>query len=67
MAGTDVVPGAEEPGDLIFWAGHVGMVSAPGRLIHANAHHMAVVEEDLEPAIARIAATGSAVLRRLRP
>ncbi|MCC0072144.1 MAG: C40 family peptidase [Rhodobacter sp.] len=67
MAGADVVPGAEEPGDLIFWAGHVGMVSAPGRLIHANAHHMAVVEEDLEPAIARIAATGSAVLRRLRP
>lgn len=66
MSGADVVPGAEEPGDLVFWAGHVALVLAPGQMIHANAHHMAVVIEDLETAIARIAAGGSQVLRRLR-
>lgn len=66
MAGADITPGAEQAGDLIFWAGHVAMVAAPGRLIHANAHHMAVAEEDLEGAIARIAAKGESVIRRLR-
>lgn len=55
------------PGDLLFWPGHVAMIAAPGRMIHANAHHMAVAEEPLDPAIARIAAKGEAVFRRLRP
>lgn len=64
MAGAEVVPGAEQAGDLIFWASHVGMVSAPGRLIHANAHHMAVTEEDLDAVLAR---AEEPVLRRLRP
>ena len=53
--------GAEqEPrrGDLIFWKGHVGFVSGPDRLLHANAHHMATVEEPLAAAIARIAEAG---------
>lgn len=67
MAGADVLPGDEMPGDLIFWTGHVGMVSAPGRLIHANAHHMAVAEEPLAAAEARIAGKGERLTRRLRP
>jgi cell wall-associated NlpC family hydrolase len=67
MPGAEVAPGAEAPGDLIFWHGHVGMVTAPGTLLHANAHHMAVVEEPLARAEARIAAAGSAVVRRMRP
>ncbi|MCB1396961.1 MAG: C40 family peptidase [Rhodobacter sp.] len=66
MAGLDVEPGRERAGDLIFWKGHVGMVAEPGRLIHANATHMAVAEEDLAGAIARIAAKGDTVIRRLR-
>jgi cell wall-associated NlpC family hydrolase len=67
MPGLEVAPGAEAPGDLIFWRGHVAMVSAPGMILHANAHHMAVAEEPLAEAEARIAAKGDPVLRRLRP
>ncbi len=68
MPGTDPPPGQERPGDLVFWKGHVAMVSAPDRIVHANAHHMAVVEEPLAEATARIeAAGGGPVLRRLRP
>jgi hypothetical protein len=67
MPGAEVPPGAEAPGDLVFWKGHVAMVSAPGMILHANAHHMAVAEEPLAEAEARIAAKGDPVLRRLRP
>jgi cell wall-associated NlpC family hydrolase len=66
MVGQDIAPGAERAGDLVFWKGHVAMVSAPGWIIHANAHHMAVAEEPLAEAEARILAKGDAVLRRLR-
>ncbi|MBX9990066.1 NlpC/P60 family protein [Phreatobacter oligotrophus] len=41
-------------GDLIFWKGHVGIVSGPDELLHANGHHMMVVKEPLSGAIARI-------------
>ncbi|MEJ6393201.1 NlpC/P60 family protein [Gymnodinialimonas sp. 2305UL16-5] len=43
-------------GDLIFWDGHVGMMSSDTMLLHANAHHMAVAYEPLEDAVARIGA-----------
>ncbi len=49
-------------GDLIFWKGHVGFFAGDGKLLHANAFHMAVAEESLTAAIARIQATGSGVL-----
>lgn len=54
-------------GDLLFWKGHVGLAATPGLLLHANAFHMAVVEEPLHAAVARIAAAGSPVttVRRL--
>jgi cell wall-associated NlpC family hydrolase len=46
-------------GDLVFWKGHVAMGFGEGRIIHANAHHMAVAIESLDEAIARISAAGS--------
>lgn len=49
-------------GDLVCWKGHIGIVSAPGRLLHANAFHMAVAEEPLPEAIARIRQSGLEVM-----
>ena len=46
-------------GDLVFWSGHVGMMLDERRLIHANAHHMAVAVEPLADAVARIAEAGA--------
>lgn len=42
-------------GDLVFWKGHVGIMSDDATLLHANAHHMAVAYEPYEEAVARIA------------
>jgi cell wall-associated NlpC family hydrolase len=42
-------------GDLAFWRGHVAMLLDGARIIHANAHHMAVAIEPLDEAVARIA------------
>jgi len=42
-------------GDLVFWKGHVGILESPDRLLHASGHHMEVVSEPLEDALARIA------------
>ncbi|MEP1585403.1 MAG: NlpC/P60 family protein [Tateyamaria sp.] len=52
-AGSD-----HEPGDLLFWKGHVALVTSPTTMIHANAFHMRVVEEPIIPACARIAQNG---------
>ena len=41
-------------GDLLFWKGHVAWVQDSETLIHANAYHMAVALEPLQPAIDRI-------------
>lgn len=51
-------PCALKRGDLVCWKGHIGIVSAPGRLLHANAFHMAVAEEPLADAISRIKKLG---------
>jgi len=45
-------------GDLVFWKGHVGVMLDGARLLHANAHHMAVAIEPLGEAIQRIAEAG---------
>lgn len=42
-------------GDLVFWPGHVGIMSDGIMLVHANAHHMAVAVETLPEAADRIA------------
>lgn len=54
-------------GDLIFWKGHVGFYAGEGRLLHANAFHMAVAEEPFSEALLRIRATGSDVIAVRRP
>ena len=33
-------------GDLVFWEGHVGIMTSAADFLHANAHHMAV---EIEP------------------
>jgi cell wall-associated NlpC family hydrolase len=48
-------------GDLVFWAGHVGMMQDGERLLHANAHHMMVASEPLATMLSRMAARGLAV------
>lgn len=45
---------AVDKGDLIFWKGHVAMATSTTHMIHANGHHMLVVEEKIVPAIERI-------------
>lgn len=51
--GDTVKFAAREPGDLIFFPGHVGLLLAGDQLLHANAHWMAVVAEPLADVIAR--------------
>ncbi len=41
-------------GDLVFWPGHVG-IYYNNLLYHANAHHLAVVRENYQQAITRMA------------
>lgn len=40
--------------DLLFWKGHVALVTDPQTMLHANAGDMAVAEEGIEAGIARI-------------
>lgn len=42
-------------GDLVFFPGHVGFMADGARLIHANAHAMAVSVEPLADVVARLA------------
>ncbi len=48
------VDAASRRGDLVFWKGHMGVMLDEARLLHANAHHMAVAVEPLADAAARI-------------
>lgn len=48
----------KQAGDLLFWKGHVAMAVSSTDMIHANAFLMAVVEEPIEPACARILEQG---------
>jgi len=56
--GKDVSGQSYLSGDILFWKGHVGLISGPDSLIHANAYHMMVVEEPLQAAIVRIQENG---------
>lgn len=44
-------------GDLVFWNGHVGIMTNDRTLLHANGYHMKVVTEPLRRAAERIAKT----------
>ncbi|MGB7258872.1 MAG: C40 family peptidase [Pseudolabrys sp.] len=48
-------------GDLLFWKGHVAIACDGNKLLHANAHHMAVAVEPAREAIARIRTAGGEV------
>lgn len=67
--GRAVAPGTPlRRGDLVFWRGHVAIMLSSSRLLHANAHAMAVAAEPLADAAARIeAAGGGPVTARRRP
>ena len=58
--GVDVGGGLDKlvRGDLVFWPGHVGIMTNGFMLLHANAHHMAVVIEPVRSAVDRIARAG---------
>jgi cell wall-associated NlpC family hydrolase len=43
-------------GDLVFWDGHVGIMTDPAHLLHANGFHMQVIREPLHEAVDRITA-----------
>jgi cell wall-associated NlpC family hydrolase len=47
-------PGALRRGDLIFWKGHVGIMTDAATLLHANGHAMLVTAEPLAVARTRI-------------
>jgi cell wall-associated NlpC family hydrolase len=71
MVGTEVLVPTDleglQRGDLVFWRGHVGIMTDGVMLLHANAHHMAVVAEPLHQAAGRIAGTGSTIASVRRP
>ena len=54
-------------GDLVFWEGHVGIMTSGEDFLHANAFHMAVAAEPFAQAERRIKAAGYEVscVRRL--
>ena len=54
-------------GDLVFWEGHVGIMTSATDFLHANAFHMAVAAEPFARAEERIKAAGYEVtcVRRL--
>jgi len=61
-------PNAElQRGDLLFWRGHVAMVTNADTLIHANGHSMSVAREPVSVSIARISAqNGGPVIHHRR-
>lgn len=56
--GTAIEPGADfaglARGDLVFWRGHVAVMTDPDTVIHASGHTMTVANEPLRQAIDRI-------------
>ena len=55
---------APERGDLMFWKGHLGIMLDATRLLHCNAHHMAVAIEPLDAVQARILDAGEGPVTR---
>lgn len=53
--GAAIAPGSGlRRGDLVFWKGHVAIMTDPETMVHANGHTMLVSREGLADAIARI-------------
>lgn len=65
--GTPLIdPGDLRRGDLMFWKGHVAWVTDDRRILHANAHRMAVAYEDRAAAVARINGQGGGPVTALK-
>jgi cell wall-associated NlpC family hydrolase len=67
LEGNNILDGLER-GDLVFWQGHVGIMTDGFMLLHANAHHMAAIVEPVRSAVERIARVGLPIssVKRLR-
>lgn len=66
--GHSVNDHAPQRGDLMFWRGHVALVSDPDTILHANGQTMSVAHEPLAAAIARIERQeGGPVIAHRRP
>jgi len=65
--GTTIDIAHARRGDLVFWKGHVGIMTDGFMLLHANAHHMAVVLEPLKTAVDRISRGNSPITAIRRP
>lgn len=65
-AGVEIAPDAIQAGDLVFWKGHVAVISGKDEIIHATGAFMAVVRESLSGAIARIEAQGNGPVTHYR-
>jgi cell wall-associated NlpC family hydrolase len=56
--GAEIEPGPDFArlgrGDLVFWKGHVAVMTDPDAMIHASGHSMTVAREPLRQAIERI-------------
>ena len=52
--GRNITYDKRQAGDLLFWPGHVGIVTEGDQLLHANAHHMCVAIEPVTQAVERI-------------
>lgn len=53
-------------GDLVFWKGHVGILSDPNTLLHATAYTMTVLSEPLRAARDRIQAKSFGAITSIR-
>jgi hypothetical protein len=56
--GEPVEASALRRGDLMFWRGHVAMLTSPTEIIHANSFHMAVAIEPLAEVVERTSRLG---------
>ena len=54
-------------GDLVFWRGHVGIMTGPETIIHATEYTLRVVEEDFPTMRARLTKIGLDVTSVKRP
>ena len=54
MLGAAVKEAPFHRGDLVFWKGHVAILIDGEYIVHASGHHLAVVIEPLDAALARI-------------
>ncbi len=59
-----VVEGEGQRGDLVFWPGHVAILTDADTVIHANGHHMKVTREALAEVRERMGGPG--IIKRLQ-